>query len=348
MVGRLPLLAALLWLGCQSAPQHSRTAGKEEEKAKVPELGCVCKRNINYVCGVDGKTYENDCIADCFKTSVDCHGKCPCEEASRSRAVGSLCDGVDAMLQDQQGTYFAFKGERMWRLVGKGVADSGNRIADNFPGIPPFLDTAFTCTGGCPDNQERVGVRFARSLARMYFFKGLEFWTHNQETGSTHGPSKISDYFPGLPNKLDAAFQFNRNKAVYFFRGSEYWKYDTRKGKMADGYPKLISQHWNGVPDNLDGVLPDWDIWTDSIWSNSSYFFRGSEYWRLDVDKEKVSVKEDYPKNSSIWFEGGCQVKDYDYDEDLFPKFSEPEEDPRYEPLGVNTVTSIIKDLVLP
>merc|ERR1712168_1087753 len=138
MVGRLPLLAALLWLGCQSAPQHSKTAGKEEEKAKVPEPGCACKRNINYVCGVDGKTYENDCIADCFKTSVDCHGKCPCEEASRSRAVGSLCDGVDAVLQDQQGTYFAF--------------------------------------------------RFARSLARMYFFKGLEFWPHNQETGSTHGP----------------------------------------------------------------------------------------------------------------------------------------------------------------
>merc|ERR1711936_1031226 len=163
--------------------------------------------------------------------------------------------------------------------------------------------------------------------ARMYFLKGPEFWTHNQETGSTHGPSKISDYFPGLPNKLDAAFQFNHNKAVYFFRSSE---------------------HWNGIPDNLDGVLPDWDIWTDSIWSNSSYFFRGSEYWRLDVDKEKVSVKEDYPKNSSIWFEGGCQVKDYDYDEDLFPKFFEQDEDPRYEPLGVNTVTSIIKDLVLP
>ena len=274
-------------------------------------------------------------------------------------STGTLCDGVDALIQDQQGTYFAFKGERVWRLVGKGVAGSGYRIAEKFPGIPAFLDTAFTCTGVCPGpSQAGVGFRInfpgAREIsttaymARTYFFKGNEFWTHDQ--GSSSGPSKISDYFPGLQDTLDAAFQYNRNKAVYFFRGSEYWKYDTKKGRMADGYPKPISQHWGGVPDNLDGVLPDWDIWSNNNNFNSSYFFRGSQYWRLDVHEKTLKVEDNYPKDSEVWFKGGCEAED-DYYDDSFeniPRNPEPEDDPRYEPLDVNSEISVLTDLVLP
>ena len=247
----------------------------------------------------------------------------------------------------------------MWRLVGKGVAGSGYRISDKFPGIPAFLDTAFTCTGACPGpSQAGVGVRInfpgSREIstnavtARTYFFKGDEFWSQDQ--GSSSGPSKVSDHFPGLPGTLDAAFQYNRNKAVYFFRGSEYWKYDTKKGRMADGYPKPISQHWGGIPDNLDGVLPDWDIWSNSNNFNSSYFFRGSQYWRLDVHEKTLKVEGDYPKDSEVWFKGGCEVED-DYYDDSFenlPRNPEPEDDPRYEPLDLNSEVFDVNDLVLP
>ena len=41
---------------------------------------CLCSREIDLVCGVDGVDYVNDCVAKCEDVEVSCEGSCPCKE----------------------------------------------------------------------------------------------------------------------------------------------------------------------------------------------------------------------------------------------------------------------------
>jgi hypothetical protein len=71
-----------------------------------------------------------------------------------------------------------------------------------FPGLPNNLDAAIT-----------------RSNGISYFFQGDQFYRVTNMSVEPGFPKPISDYFPGIPTPIDAAFVFSKDKNIYFFQG---------------------------------------------------------------------------------------------------------------------------------
>ena len=61
---------------------------------------------------------------------------------------------------------------------------------------------------------------------------------------------------------------------------------------VAPGYPKNVSQFWEGLPANIDASF----TWTNG----KSYFFKGTHYWRFSDGKKDKG----YPRLIKKGFEG--------------------------------------------
>jgi len=107
-----------------------------------------------------------------------------------------------------------------------------------------------------------------------------------------------------IPDKtmFDAAFVGGSgNRYIYFFKGSKYWKYSLDKGTVNNGYPKLIKDVWDGIPNNLDAAFKREH--TDPKKNNKIYFFKGSYAYKYGTnsDGDRGRIAKGKIKD---WFKG--------------------------------------------
>lgn len=89
--------------------------------------------------------------------------------------------------------------------------------------------------------------------------------------------------------KIDAIFN-TPDGASYAFKEDKYYK--LTENAVAEGYPKLISEGWPGLPNSIDAAF--------TYKNGKTYFFKGSKYWRYNGRQ----LDGDYPKEISEGFTG--------------------------------------------
>lgn len=135
---------------------------------------------------------------------------------------------------------------------------------------------------------------------KLYFFQSNRYWRWNIRTDTLDGgyPKSVRAGWPGIPDQLDAAVyagesHSGRDNKLYLFKGRHYWRWNIETDKMDSGYPKLIRAGWPGLPDTLDAAA--YAGKSASGRDNKLYFFKGSQYWRWDIGRDKL--EPGYPKS---------------------------------------------------
>ncbi|XP_068122569.1 hemopexin [Hyperolius riggenbachi] len=116
-------------------------------------------------------------------------------------------------------------------------------------------DPAYNVTG-VPDrcSDQGFGAMALDDKGVMHYFRGDHVWMGFQ--GSTQ---LIKETWEGLTGPIDAAFRIhNQNhplehQRIYLFKGSRVWSY--YEGKLVAGFPRLISEEFPGIPDDLDAAV---------------------------------------------------------------------------------------------
>lgn len=109
-------------------------------------------------------------------------------------------------------------------------------------------------------------------------------------TTSTKSPTVRSDDDELCrDSKFDAIFN-TADGSTYAFRAEKYYK--LTENAVADGYPKLISEGWPGLPNNIDAAF--------TYKNGKTYFFKKSKFYRY---KDR-SIDGNYPIEISKGFPG--------------------------------------------
>lgn len=171
----------------------------------------------------------------------------------------------DAVAQIRGETFF-FKDRFLFRSVNFRSKPNGPMlVATYWPDLPAKIDAAY-------ENPEEKTV----------FFAGNEIWIYRADQLETGYPKRLSSL--GLPTDLqqiDAAFNFRKNRKTYLFAGDKFWRYDETSKTMDSGFPKLIADSWNGIPDGIDSAFSLNGI-------DYSYFFKGNHYFKLEDSSLKI------------------------------------------------------------
>jgi len=133
---------------------------------------------------------------------------------------------------------------------------------------------------------------------KLYLFQDKYYVRYSTDFVLDAGyPKLIEGNWPGFPATfaagVDAGVWGQPNSKIYFFKGSEYIRVDPNNGWNVDpGYPLPIAGNWPGFPAQFAAGV---DAALDSKTTQRIYFFKGSEYIRVDPNNGWI-VEPGYPK----------------------------------------------------
>ncbi|KAK6633344.1 hypothetical protein RUM44_003946 [Polyplax serrata] len=212
------------------------------------------------------------------------YGKKPKAKATNQKsAFHKICTSkhppsIDTVFLDRNDNVIIFMGKKYWKMTEKGVdPNSKKKIADKWPELPDNINAAFTYTDGktyffkgsqfwCykgkkleagypesinnyfPDVPKSVDAAVSKGKY-IYFFKDAEYWkydsiTKGNETKTSKNGKSISKW-PGLPNKVNAAFYGRDRKCFYFVKEDSYWRYNSTDSKgNNNGFQRSVKEWW--------------------------------------------------------------------------------------------------------
>lgn len=93
-----------------------------------------------------------------------------------------------------------------------------------------------------------AAMELPRAGDHSYFFKGDKYWRYSWSNASVdQGYSHIiTSLWKGLPNDIDAAFQWKRGRTVILKGGGYYLLKHKGKIGVKKGFPKTFFSHWLG------------------------------------------------------------------------------------------------------
>lgn len=261
-----------------------------------------------------------------------------------------------------QGKTYLFKGSQYWRFE-DGVLDPDypRSISEGFTGVPDNVDAAFALPAHNYNGRERV-----------YFFKGQQYWEYefqqqpsreecedsslstvfehfammqrsgwedifellfwNRRSGGTRPPQSISEDWPGVPGKVDAAMtgriyisgsapRSSLTKSTKSKRRNRK-RYRSRSGRAGGHSPNshrksrsiwlsLFSSEESGLGTYNYDYGMDWLVPPKCEPIQSVYFFSGDKYYRVNLRTQRVdTVSPPYPRNiAQYWL--GCPAPDH-------------------------------------
>ncbi|KAG9464534.1 hypothetical protein GDO78_019797 [Eleutherodactylus coqui] len=124
-----------------------------------------------------------------------------------------------------------FRGGFVWM----GYQGPTQRINETWPGLTGPIDAAFR------NHNEKNPLEHQR----IYLFKGAQVWSYYEGQLVTGFPRLISEAFPGIPDKPDAAVECHRGEcrtdSAIFFKGDTVYIY------RHDEKPAVQQRRWAGL-----------------------------------------------------------------------------------------------------
>uniref|UniRef100_A0A803VSS7 Vitronectin n=1 Tax=Ficedula albicollis TaxID=59894 RepID=A0A803VSS7_FICAL len=245
----------------------------------------------------------------------------PATPPAGSEEPEELCSGkpFDAFTDLKNGSLYAFRGKYFYELDKTSVRPGYPKLISDVWGIEGPIDAAFTrinCQGktylfkvGC-----RVGdtPRVGSTAPQPILYPLLAPPMHTHAVVARYPKSLWLFWDPKQPQPHDGAPQHplappgrpvaggccSCNPSLSPTpQGTQYWRFDD--GALDPGYPRDISEGFEGIPDNVDAAFA---LPAHSYHGNERvYFFKDKYYWSYDFAQQPTQADCEKSSPSTVF-----------------------------------------------